>query len=80
MAENSETEWHGWGRAEGYDDSGNPIVGRTFHIGPLPTRKSIALYSVDHRDGAEMHVHAYFRSEQEARLALEVLDELLEGK
>ena len=54
------TEWHGWGRGES-----------ALHVGPLPGRKSICLYSIV---GSVMNVHAYFRSEYEAQLALRLLD------
>lgn len=64
------SDWHGWSRTKGY-------AGRALHIGPLPGRKSICLYTVDYTDGAVMYVHAYFRSEDEARRALATLDELL---
>jgi hypothetical protein len=65
------SEWHGWSRSR------EPYTGRSLHIGPLPRRKSICLYTMDYRDGAVMHVHAYFRSEEEARCALATLDFLL---
>lgn len=45
-------------------------VGRVY-IGPLPTRKAIALYMVK---GSTMHVMAYFRNEVEARRMLSFLD------
>lgn len=65
-------DWHGWSR------SAEPYRGVALHVGPLPGRKSICLYSMDYRDGAVMSVHAYFRSEEEARRALAVLDELMD--
>lgn len=64
------SDWHGWSRTKGFS-------GRALHVGPLPGRKSICLYTMDYTDGAAMHVHAYFRSETEARRALATLDELL---
>ncbi len=64
--------WHGWGRGH------QPYRNRVLHIGPLPGRKSIALYTRDFRDGAVMYVHAYFRSTEEAQRALETLDWLME--
>lgn len=62
--------WHGWGMrpAEG------PQV--ALHIGPLPGRQSIALYSMV---GPVMYVHAYFRDETEARRAMSVLDRITGG-
>lgn len=66
-----ETEWHGWSR------SPVPYRNRSLHIGPLPGRKSICLYTMDYRDGSEMFVHAYFRNEEEAKRALETLDYLI---
>ena len=64
------TDWHGWSRRTGY-------TGRSLHIGPLPGRKSICLYTMDYTNGAVMYVHAYFRNEDEARRALETLDGLI---
>jgi hypothetical protein len=32
---------------------------------------------MDYTDGAVMSVHAYFRSEEEAKRALEILDQLV---
>lgn len=64
------TDWHGWSRTGKYE-------GEALHIGPLPGRKSICLYTMDYRDGAAMYVHAYFRSEDEARHALAVMDRFL---
>jgi hypothetical protein len=67
------SQWHGWTREP------EPYTGRALHIGPLPNRKSICLYTMDYRNGATMYVHAYFRSMEEARRALETLDHLMEG-
>ncbi len=64
------SDWHGWSRSRG-------LNGRALHIGPLPGRKSICLYTMDYRDGAIMRVHAYFRNEDEARDALATLDEII---
>ncbi len=66
------TDWHGWSRSKGIQTE------QALHIGPLPGRKSICLYTMDYRDGAVMRVHAYFRSEDEARAALDALDALLD--
>jgi hypothetical protein len=60
-------EWHGWSRWDGK---------RTLHIGPLPGRKSLCLYTMA---GSVMEVHAYFRSEKEARKAMKTLDYLMFG-
>ena len=57
--------WHGWSNLK-----------VSLHIGRLPNRKSICLYS---QRGSVVNCHAYFRSEHEALLALGVLDELLGG-
>jgi hypothetical protein len=73
MAGNSDHEWHGW------SDDLEQFSGIAIHIGPLPGRKSVALYTIDYTDGATMHVHAYFRSTEEAKKALKFLDELLLG-
>lgn len=64
------SDWHGWSRGL--------QSGRVLHIGPLPGRKRIALYTMDYRNGAVMYVHAYFRSEDEAHRALETLDWIME--
>lgn len=58
-------DWHGWSLSTG---------GPALHVGPLPGRKSVCLYSVN---GSVLSVHAYFRSEDAAREALGVLDGLL---
>ena len=78
MAKNDEecimvNGWHGWSREL------EPYTGRTLHIGPLPNRKSICLYTMDYREGAVMYVHAYFRNMEEAVRALELLDHLVGG-
>ncbi len=65
-----EEEWHGWSRHTKHK-------GRALHIGPLPGRKSICLYTMDYTDGAVMKVHAYFRNEKEAKEALATLEYLL---
>lgn len=46
------------------------------HIGRLPGRKSIALYTIDR--GHVMYVHAYFRNDEEAERAMETLDHLMQ--
>ena len=53
-------KWHGWSRA-----------GTALHVGPLPGRKSIALYAIE---GGVMHTLAYFSSEADAERAVEALD------
>lgn len=60
------TEWHGWSRGEG------PAI----HIGRLPGRKSICLYI---SDGSVVTPVAYFRDEEGARRALDLLNELIMG-
>lgn len=60
------TEWHGWKK------------GRvTVHVGPLPGRKTIALYSAI---GSVIHTHAYFRNETEASIFLAVLGYMAAGE
>ena len=66
-------QWHGWSREP---DNGTGRKGAVLHIGPVPTRKSIALYSIV---GSVMYVHAYFRSEKEARRALSVIEFITGG-
>jgi hypothetical protein len=63
----STRKWQGWRR---------PGSNITLHIGPLPTRKAIALYSMV---GSVMYVHAYFRDETEARRALSVIEFITGG-
>lgn len=64
-------DWHGWSR------SSKAYHGESLHVGPLPGRKQIAVYSMDYRSGAVMHVHAYCRSVEEGERLLAVLDRLL---
>lgn len=59
-----ENDWHGWQ----FGDRGR------LHIGPLPGRKSICVYTIQ---GSVLHVHAYARSEDEARALLAFLDGVL---
>jgi hypothetical protein len=59
-----ESEWHGWSKGD---------LG-ALHVGPLPGRKSICVYTVQ---GTILRVHAYARSEDEARDLLKFLDLLL---
>lgn len=61
-----EHEWHGWARSE-------RIGARSLHIGPLPGRRSIALYE---QQGGRLRVYAYFRSEFAAEDARALLDYL----
>lgn len=60
MSAETPRSWHGWSRGS-----------TALHIGHVPTRKSLTLYSMV---GSVMYVHAYFRSEKEARRAMSVLD------
>lgn len=66
----SDVEWHGW------STTAEPYKGESLHIGPLPGRKSICLYTMDYDKGT-MFVHAYFRNEGEAKHALDTLDNLM---
>lgn len=59
--------WHGWRRA---------TSSKALHIGPLPGRKSIALYE---NDGIEETVFAYFTSVENAEKAMNLVDALLKG-
>jgi hypothetical protein len=58
--------WHGWSRG-----------GVALHVGPVPGRKSIALYS---HVGVTATVLAYFRDDESAFRALAVLDHLCRVK
>ncbi len=62
-------EFHGWSRQA---DNASLVL----HIGYLPGRKSPCLYSA----GEIIQVHAYFRSEKEARRAMNLLDYLIFGE
>lgn len=64
-------EWHGWSRSK------LPYKGEALHVGPLPGRKSICVYSIDYTKGAKMNVHAYCRSVEEGEALLGVLDRLV---
>jgi len=70
------SEWHGWSTRK---DASDHRVG--LHISPYIYRKSIALsvLRVDDR-GARQYPLAYFRSEEDAREAMEVLDHLILNK
>lgn len=59
----SANEWWGWYVGD------SPAL----HIGRLPGRKSVCLYRID---GSELLPLAYFRSEEAARIALSMIDEL----
>lgn len=60
------TDWHGWAR----NRPGAPAL----HVGPLPGRKSIAVYTVE---GGVIDVVAYCRDEEAARRLVEALDGLI---
>ena len=62
MAE--ESEWHGWSR----DGVG------AIHVGPLPGRKSICVYTIQ---GSVLNVHAYCRNEEDAKSLLDFLDRMI---
>lgn len=57
-------DWHGWEFRDG----------TKLHIGPVPTRKSVCIYTVE---DSVMHVIAYCRSEEEGRRLLRFLDRAL---
>ncbi len=61
------TDWHGW-----LISRGDRRV--ALHVGPLPGRKSVAVYTV--RAGV-MQVHAYCRDEESAQALVVALDELI---
>lgn len=58
----------GWARKRTYGQS------PTLYVGKLPGRKSVALYTMD---GGELSVHAYFRSEKDAEVVYDLLEELI---
>jgi hypothetical protein len=57
-------DWHGWS-----------FSNSNLYIGELPGRKQVVLYTmVD--DGSTIRPLAYFRSQEDARIALDCLDKL----
>lgn len=59
----AEERWHGW-----------TVAGKSLHVGPLPGRKSICLYTSEANVG--IRPLAYFRSEDDADACLAWLDRL----
>ncbi len=59
----SSNDWHGWS-----------VEGCAVHVGPLPGRKSICLYTVE---GSVLRTLAFFRDEEDAQRALTALDRLI---
>lgn len=68
------SDWHGWKR--GFT-SGEGTSSPSLHIGPLPGRKSIALYEVD---GGVIRAFAYFPNEEAARNCQRRLDSIMHVK
>lgn len=66
----SAPDWHGWSTRHG-----------DIHVGNLPGRKSICLYTVERPPGggAVMHVLAYFRTAPDAQRCLAYLDALADA-
>ena len=62
--------WHGWG----WRDNRHPDL----HIGPLPKRKQLALYTevVDGDNVAHIRILAYFRWPRDAYAAMAAIDAL----
>lgn len=60
-------EWHGWAIAG--------TTKRSFHIGPIPGRKQIALYE---EEGYIIRILAFFRTQEDAQKALWWLDAIAE--
>lgn len=58
--------WHGWGMADW-----------SLHVGTLPGRKSVCLYS---HIGSVVEPLAYFRDDESAFRALEMLDRLVHAR
>lgn len=56
--------WHGW-----------RVRDTNLHVGPLPGRKQIVLYAMVN-GGTTIRPLAYFRTEDDARTALNALDTL----
>lgn len=59
-------DWHGWGRGRG------PAL----HIGELPGRKSVCLYTIS--DGA-IRTHAFFKNAHQAQKVMALIDSLVFG-
>ena len=62
---------HGWQMKRVYVES------PSLFIGPLPGRKSIAIYTVE---GSVLDVHGYFRSREDAERVYDLLEEMISGK
>lgn len=64
--------WGGWSVVSAEGGRGRVAV----HVGPLPGRKSIAVYTVTTfaEGGAVINVHAYCRSVEEGQALLAALD------
>ena len=60
----STLEWHGW-----------RVMDTNLHVGALPGRKQIVLYTMTN-GGTTIHPLAFFKSENDARTALDFLDKL----
>jgi hypothetical protein len=58
-------DWHGWS----FSDS-------NLHVGELPGRKQVCLYTMTD-GGSTIRPLAYFRSREDARIALDCLDKLV---
>lgn len=62
------SNWHGWSFYAGV----LPSTCTAIHIGPLPGRKRIALYTQDKEEG--VHILAWFDTEDRAERFLRWLD------
>jgi hypothetical protein len=60
----SEPVWHGW-----------RVMDTNLHVGALPGRKQIVLYTMIN-GGTTIRPLAYFKTEDDARTALDLLDKL----
>lgn len=67
------SDWHGWRRTNNKVHTEKTEGG--LHVGPLPGRKQIALYTELYGDIVPL---AYFKTESLAELALEAFDRLVE--
>lgn len=61
------TKWNGWRRSD---------KDYALHIGLIPGRKQIAIYAMT-KGGSVLEPLGYFRSEEAAEKALEMLNELV---
>jgi hypothetical protein len=61
-------DWHGW-----------RVADANLHVGKLPGRKQVVLYTMTN-GGTAIHPLAYFKNPEDARTCLDFLDKLASSK